>query len=844
LAEASVYLRYGKRAQAIANLESILEQDSNHPLALEKLGEALAEGDDSAKAVEMWSRAAKLAAEAGEGDAAEVLRSRIAALDSAAAEALDLAVAPEPEPESSPESDSGEQLAADDEIDDISDELSMSDVLATGSSDSDPEDLDDTDLPELDLTDVSVGDTDIEIDIDDASFAEDSPDEELETGSETEPEALDSASIADADMDEISIDDLLIDPDVEESGEVEVDDEFTIDDAAESGEVSIDDDDFGDEAAESGEVSIDDEIAVDDAAESESVAADDESAGDESLTEDGAGEGDVSPEKIAEELEEADFYMEQGLLDEAEAVYSRILSIAPNHPHAMVRLGELAAQRGETSGAEAPTGDSTEEAVDSVESVSDAADEVSESDESDLGADLADWQEDPPAVAAEECSEQPEAFDTGALAPEESSESTDVDADVDAETGAVGIADTPDEEEDVAGGDLVDSESDLAADLGLEDPAGPGLGSEAAESESVDAGKQDETGELPSVSVEPDVSEAPEASDEPEAFDEPEASEESEVPEKLDEPEPVETAESPVEVSPETLIAEDAPTEDGEDFGFDLAAELSESFDQDPDASGSGTTSAGGRGGTSGDGFASVFAEFKKGVSETLSEGDHQAHYDLGIAYREMGLLNDAITELRLAMRDPERRVGCLHLMGMCANEMGEPEQAIGHLTEALGSKGMSDDTVFALKLDLGSSHEAVGDIASARRTYEEVQAVDPDFADVTARLDELAKPEEDESEGDAGQETEEYETFSEFLGDFDDSDDVDADGESGAGGDAEEAPAWETFDDVVAEVDAEDKAAAASEGADAAAPAESAEPTKETEQTPKRRKKKKISFV
>jgi len=209
-----------------------------------------------------------------------------------------------------------------------------------------------------------------------------------------------------------------------------------------------------------------------------------------------------------------------------------------------------------------------------------------------------------------------------------------------------------------------------------------------------------------------------------------------------------------------------------------------------------------------------------------------------------MGLLSDAITELRLAMSDPERRVGCLHLMGMCANEMGEPEQALGHLTEALASDGISGDTVLALKLDLGSSHEAVGDIASARRAYEEVQAVDPDFSDVTARLDELAKPEEDESEGDAGQETEEYETFAEFLGDLDDSDDVDADGESGSGGDAEETPAWETFDDVVAEVAAEDDAASASEDAAAAAPVDSAEPTKETEQTPKRRKKKKISFV
>jgi Tfp pilus assembly protein PilF len=781
LAEASVYLRYGKRAQAVANLEGILEQDSNHRLALEKLGEALAEGDDSAKAVEMWSRAAKLAAESGEGDAAEALRSRIAALDSAAAEGLDLAVASEPEPEPSPESDPAEQLTTGDQDDDVSEEMSISDVLATGSSDSGPEDLDDADLPELDLADLSISGMDIEIDIDDASFTQDSPDEELLTEFEAEPESLDTAPMADADIDEISVDELLTDRDSEESGEVD----------------------------------IDDDVAIDDAAETEAAAIDDEGADGESLTEDGAAEGEVSPEKIAEELEEADFYMEQGLLDEAEAVYSRILSIAPNHPHAMVRLGELAAQRGDPSGPATPVGDSTGEVVDSVDSVSDAADEVGESDESDIGADLADWQDDLPAVEAQETSEQPDAFDTDALASEESSESTDVDVDVDAETGAVGIADTP-EEEDVAGEDLVASESDLAVELGLDDLADPGLGSEDDESESAKAGKQDETGALPSVSVEPDVLEAPE---------------------------PVETTESPIEVSPETLVVEDEPAEDGDNFGFDLAAELSESFDQDPDASGSGATGAGGRGDTSEDGFASVFAEFKKGVSETLTEGDYQAHYDLGIAYREMGLLNDAITELRLAMSDPERRVGCLHLMGMCANDMGEPEQAIGHLTEALGSDGISDDTVLALKLDLGSSHEAIGDTASARRAYEEIQAVDPDFADVASRLNELAKPEEDESEEDGSQETEEYETFSEFLGDLDDSDAVDADGESGSDGDIEDAPAWESFEDVVAEVDAEDNAASALENADTAAPAEPAEPPKETEKTPKRRKKK-ISFV
>ncbi|MBW2543452.1 MAG: tetratricopeptide repeat protein [Deltaproteobacteria bacterium] len=819
LAEASVYLRYGKRPQAIANLESILERDSNHRLALEKLGEALAEGDDSAKAVEMWSRAARLAAESGEGEAAEVLRNRIAALDSAAAEALDLRVAPDPEENF--ESDSDEQ------IDDVSDELSMSDVLVSDSSDSGQEDIEGADLPELDLADVSVASMDIEIDIDDASFTQDSPDEEEETGSETQPEAPDSAQVADGDLDEISIDDLLTGADSDESGEVEAEDEV---------------DDSDDE--ESSEVSIEVESAVDGDAESEADAIGDESADAESLTEDGAGGSDVSPEKIAEELEEADFYMEQGLLDEAEAVYSRILSIAPNHPHAMVRLGELAAQRGDESEGETPAGDTTGEVVDSAESVSDAADESGETDDSDIGADLADWQEDSPAIGAEEASEQPEAFDSGALDSEESSASADLDvdaetgvdaeadgdadADVDAEMDSGDIADISAEAEEVAGEDLVAAESDLAADLGLDESVDLDLGSEDGEGESVEAGAQAAADESPSVSAEPEISEEPDVSEASEASREPDAAEAPEEPEELDEPEPVEAPESPLEEAPETLAADGESGDDGDNFGFDLAAELSESFDQDPDASGSGTTGSGGRGDTSEDGFASVFAEFKKGVSETLNEGDHQAHYDLGIAYREMGLLGDAITELRLAMSDPERRVGCLHLMGMCANEMGEPEQAIGHLTEALASDGVSDEIALALKLDLGSSHEAVGDIAAARRTYEEIQAVDPDFADVAARLDELAKPEEEEPAADDGPETEEYESFAEFLGDLDEPDDADA--EPAAEGDTEEAPAWETFDDVIAEVDTADEA-------------DSAEPAQETEQTPKRRKKK-ISFV
>jgi tetratricopeptide (TPR) repeat protein len=464
----------------------------------------------------------------------------------------------------------------------------------------------------------------------------------------------------------------------------------------------------------------------------------------------------------------------------------------------MVRLGELASQRGDAPGS----------AASATDPASDAADSVSEEPAaSDIGDDLANWDEGFDEGEAQESDEQPSAVDAGALAPDGPSDSADTEIEwVDTADALDGAEEIRVDEESAA------AESDLAADLGLDDSTDLGFEAEVDDGDSASADEQDEMGELPG---EPVVTE------------------------------PSEGLESPVEVSSEAPVGPVEASEDGDDLGFDLAAELSQSIDQGPGAS-SGTAA---RGDTLEDGFASVFAEFKKGVSETLTEGDHQAHYDLGIAYREMGLLNDAVTEFRLAMEAPERRIGCLHLMGMCAHDMGEPEQAIGHFTEALTSGEIEGQGLLALKLELGKSHESVGDNASARREYEEVHAVDSDFADVASRLDELEKSEEVEPQVRSVSDTDEYETFEEFLGEFDEPDPDEPEAEAASTGEAEKAPVWESFDDIVAELDSEDTADSASGEPEAAAPAEpvseaeGSEPAEETETTPKRRKKK-ISFI
>ena len=70
------------------------------------------------------------------------------------------------------------------------------------------------------------------------------------------------------------------------------------------------------------------------------------------------------------------------------------------------------------------------------------------------------------------------------------------------------------------------------------------------------------------------------------------------------------------------------------------------------------------------DGFESIFSDFKKGVSATLDAGDYDTRYDLGIAYREMGLFEDAIGEFKICLEAPGRRFDSLYLMGLCARDL------------------------------------------------------------------------------------------------------------------------------------------------------------------------------
>jgi len=109
-----------------------------------------------------------------------------------------------------------------------------------------------------------------------------------------------------------------------------------------------------------------------------------------------------------------------------------------------------------------------------------------------------------------------------------------------------------------------------------------------------------------------------------------------------------------------------------------------------------------------------------------MNATDAETHYDLGIAYMEMGLSADAIHEFRTAMEADVRRAECHALIGRCYLRSDNPSEAITWLKRGLRVEGLTGPERLGLLLSLGEAHLAVGDKEEAREYLEEVRKGNP----------------------------------------------------------------------------------------------------------------------
>ncbi len=138
--------------------------------------------------------------------------------------------------------------------------------------------------------------------------------------------------------------------------------------------------------------------------------------------------------------------------------------------------------------------------------------------------------------------------------------------------------------------------------------------------------------------------------------------------------------------------------------------------------------------------FQEMLARFKQGIDENIDEGDFQSHYDLGVAFKEMGLLDEAIAELQKALRAPEGKLRSSEALGVCFVDKGAYVVAESILRRALDLPASGDQERLGVLYWLGRALEEQGKRVEARELYGRVFAVDIRFRDVSERSKALAK--------------------------------------------------------------------------------------------------------
>ena len=137
--------------------------------------------------------------------------------------------------------------------------------------------------------------------------------------------------------------------------------------------------------------------------------------------------------------------------------------------------------------------------------------------------------------------------------------------------------------------------------------------------------------------------------------------------------------------------------------------------------------------------FQEILEQFKRGIEENIDSEDYQAHYDLGVAFKEMGLLDEAIAEFQKALRSPDGRLRTSEALGICFFDKGQFAISETVLRRAVETVDGGDEAKIGLLYWLGRAAEAQGKEMEAITSYERALAVDIRFMDLSDRMHRLA---------------------------------------------------------------------------------------------------------
>jgi len=142
---------------------------------------------------------------------------------------------------------------------------------------------------------------------------------------------------------------------------------------------------------------------------------------------------------------------------------------------------------------------------------------------------------------------------------------------------------------------------------------------------------------------------------------------------------------------------------------------------------------------------------FKKGIEDAVAQDDCETHYELGIAYKEMGLFDEAIEEFDKAMIHPSRYIDALTLTGICLASKGSLDRAAELFKKGLSQEGLDEGDRLNLHFELGQLYVSWGRPLEALDSFEQVADADLSYRDVGDQVRKLREELGLDDDGDAG---------------------------------------------------------------------------------------------
>lgn len=135
-----------------------------------------------------------------------------------------------------------------------------------------------------------------------------------------------------------------------------------------------------------------------------------------------------------------------------------------------------------------------------------------------------------------------------------------------------------------------------------------------------------------------------------------------------------------------------------------------------------------------------LVSQFRREVFESIGEGDFRSRYDLGVAYKGMGLYQEAIEEFEIAAKDPDLKLKAMEMLGSCFMERGKMDDAMRVLYDGLHVTNRPRLEYFGLHFLLGQCYEKKKNIKEALQHYVDAYQIDKTVPELTLKINHLKK--------------------------------------------------------------------------------------------------------